>query len=201
MDVPLFSNLLVTWITIVSPQSPVKVGPGMVPLKARPGRVNPSGETVVFSTVNQYLNSVRPEDLLWFWETHFSDNTSGWPVSIVISVDGIVSPAVPRCRRVDATLTSSNIGAVWKGKRLIRKWSCWCERHQSHKESSDRGLHGEVRQDSRESRRSTSEGERDYYDGGRRWEKQEILGVLYLHPRITYSTRAHQFPGEPTGGV
>lgn len=31
------------------------VGPGIVPLKAKTGRANPSGEAVVFSTFNQYL--------------------------------------------------------------------------------------------------------------------------------------------------
>jgi hypothetical protein len=54
MEVPLNSKLLVTWITRLSPQSAMIVGPGTVPLKVRAKREYPSGDTVVFSTESQY---------------------------------------------------------------------------------------------------------------------------------------------------
>lgn len=61
MVVPFSAKWLVTWTMKVSPQSALNVGPGIVPLKVRTKRSNPSGTIVVFKTESQY-SRITPVD-------------------------------------------------------------------------------------------------------------------------------------------
>lgn len=119
---------------ILSPQFASMVGPGIDPLKTETCLSYPSGASISFCASNQNCRqfSLRVYQLPSRIQTNLFCYTRVWRYIVVIGVDAIVTPAIPRCCCVFAGLGLPMVD-TWQGKHgSVRACSSKYERSQQH---------------------------------------------------------------------